>query len=515
MTSEHGQLEARELLENSRFPHDVQRLELIETHISQVVLTGPFAYKIKKPVRFDFVDYSTLENRRGFCFREVELNRRFAPEIYLGVVALRKVNSAIEFGAECLNEAGQTAGTPPVEYAVKMRQFSQDRIAAARLSQPDLSSAAVQQFGRDLAVVHQNVPRLAADHLPGFVDRFAHDVNDNFAVLGAAYANDSRGELTRRLEVWSREQLERTRPLLERRCLDGMVRLCHGDLHLRNIVVLDGRLVPFDGIEFNENLQWIDILNETAFAVMDFAARGRPDLGWRLLDGWYSETGIDEGVGLLRLFLVYRALVRAKVTWLNPHNHPAGDSADAYKGTWDKYLEVAARFAFGIEPRLAITHGVSGSGKSTRALQWIDSYGGLRVRSDVERLRGGKPDAASRYSQVARDEVYDRLLVLAGEILEAGLPVVVDATFLSAMQRTRFRSLAARLGVPFDIIECDAPFEELCRRLRERKGDPSEATIEVLRRQLEIRDPLDDNERQLIWTGIQKNQPEAPTIKGQ
>jgi uncharacterized protein len=500
MTSENGQLEARELLENSRFAHDVQRLELIETHISQVVLTGPFAYKIKKPVRFDFVDYSTLENRRGFCFREVELNRRFAPEIYLGVVALRKVNSAIEFGAECLNEAERLAESCPIEYAVKMRQFSQELIAATRLAQPDMSAAAVGQFGRDLAAVHRNAPHLPAERVPGFVDRFAHDVNDNFAVLGEAFANDSRGELLRRLEVWSRDQLQKNLPLLERRCSEGMIRLCHGDLHLRNIVVLDGRLVPFDGIEFNENLQWIDILNETAFAVMDFAARGRADLGWRLLDSWYSETGIDEGVSLLRLFLVYRALVRAKVTWLNPHNHPAANGDDRFKGTWDKYLSTAAGFAFDIAPRLAITHGVSGSGKSTRALDWIDRYGGLRIRSDVERMRLGEQTAA-RYSESSREAVYDRMLELAGGVIGAGLPVVIDATFLRVAERQRFRSLAASLGVPFEIIHCDAPFDELCRRIGQRKGDPSEATIEVLRRQLEDQDPLDAGERRLTWKG--------------
>ncbi len=502
MTSNLPEFEAGDILEKAQFPHEVHGLELIETHISLVVLTGPFAYKIKKPVQFDFVDYSTLEKRRTFCFREVELNRRFAPELYLGVVPLRRVDGKIEFSAECLDEGERPAGTPPVEYAVKMRQFSQDRIAAVRLSQPDMNGAAARQFGRDLAAVHRDAPQLAPDRVRGFGDRFAHDVNDNFVVLEEAFKDDTRGQWIRRLKAWSDGQLEQGGPLISRRCSNGMVRLCHGDLHLRNIVVLDGRLVPFDGIEFNENLQWIDVLNETAFAVMDFAARGRADLGWRMLDGWYADTGIDEGVGLLRLFLVYRALVRAKVTWLNPHNHPAGDGGgDALKGTWDKYLAAAAGFAFELAPRLAITHGVSGSGKSTRALEWIDRMGGLRIRSDVERQRVGDQKTAARYSEQARGEIYDRMLVLAGEILKAGLPVVVDATFLDAPERQRFRSLAGRFGVSFGIIHCDAPFDELCRRIRQRSADPSQATVEVLRRQLDRQDPLDESERQLIWNG--------------
>jgi predicted kinase len=280
---------------------------------------------------------------------------------------------------------------------------------------------------------------------------------------------------------------------------------------LKNIILIDGRLQAFDGIEFNEEFQWIDVLSEIAFPVMDFVARGRRDLGWRLLNAYLESSGEYEALDVLRFYLVYRAMVRAKVTWLNPSNHSRttrdheaqthpGDPLLA--GPWDKYLDAASYFAFELAPQLSLMYGFSGSGKSTRAIEVLEQQGGVRIRSDVERNRlSVKFKARDKYSEEMNDWVFEHLLGLAKAALQAGIPVIVDATFLKLKRRTPFQSLADDLKVDFEILACDAPYEELCRRLQNRSHDPSEATIEVLNNQMKTHDPLTTDELQYAWKG--------------
>ena len=493
------------LLHPEVFPHEVTKLELIETHISWVILTGPFAYKIKKPVQFDFVDYSTLELRKENCLKEMRLNRRFAPNHYLGVVPILTANGSLLVSAQTLDELDDEDSTP-VEFAVKMRQFPQDAIIASRLDHPELTGQSVDEFGRHIAGFHDSIESAIPTIAPVQVSRISSNAMENFSTLSAAFQCDTRLEQVERLEQWTSTQFDNLAPTFQQRLHDGLVRRCHGDMHLKNIIQVDGRLGAFDGIEFNEDLIWNDVLSELAFPVMDFVARGRADLGWRLLNAYLESSGCYESLGVLRFYLVYRAMVRAKVGWLNPRNQTqqtrekyltSDASKNALAGPWDKYLATASHFAFDLKPKLAITHGFSGSGKSTNAMYVMEQEGDVRIRSDVERQRlSTKFGTRGKYSTAMNDWVYAHLLELAKSCLLSGMPVIVDATFLKRKRRMPFKSLADELNVDFEIITSDAPFEELCRRIHERGPDPSEATVEVLKRQMELHDPLTTNELQ-------------------
>lgn len=502
----HNEMEIEQLLTAAAFPHAVDNLQLLETHISWVILAGEFAYKLKKPVKFDFVDYSTLPLRRKFCELEVELNRRFAPNLYLGVVPIFEFEGRLQIGEE--QRRPELATLEPLEYAVKMRQFPQEAILASRLQNQSLTAEVVEDFGRYIARFHDAIE--CAIPTMGCVqpDYIRKDALDNFELLQQTFENDPRITILRKLERWSVEQLQLLTRKFEQRLKSGFVRRCHGDLHLKNIVQVNGELHAFDGIEFNEELQWIDVLSEIAFPVMDLMARGRADLGWRLLNSYLEATGDYESLDVLKFYLVYRALVRAKVTWLNPaYQTPeiraessVGDpDFDQRAGPWDKYLDTANYFAFELEPTLAITHGFSGSGKSTLAINAIEQHGGIRLRSDRERHRlAGKFTVADKYSTDMNDWVYSYLLAVADGVIKAGFPVIVDATFLLLEFRQPFQALAEKLNVDFGIIACEASYEELCQRLQERGPDPSDATPDILKKQMETHDPLATDELQFV-----------------
>lgn len=511
----HADFLIESLMDADVYPHEVSDIRIHETHISWVILTGPFAYKIKKPVVFDFVDYSTLERRKAFCEKELELNRRFAPNLYLGVVPIFEFDSKLVVGDELgVQQSGGSqaekrllanqANSHPIEYAVKMRQFRQEAIAAAMIKDGELIASDVERLGLDIAKFHESIECASLRLASVTSEKILADAIDNFTLLNTAFENDSRHQTVQHLEKWSAGQFWCRQSLFSARLAAGKVRRCHGDMHLNNIVHWDGRLVPFDGIEFNEDFQWIDVCSEIAFPVMDFAARGRADFGWRLLNAYLEATGDYRGLSVLRFYLVYRAMVRAKVTWLNPKNRTAEvrrkystdpSHVDPLAGPWDKYLQAAVNFAFELKPSLSITHGFSGSGKSTVAMQEIARTGGVRIRSDVERQRlGGQLQTPNRYTPEMSDRVYELLLELARAVIEAGLPVVVDATFLNRGRRQDFARLANELQVEFRIIDCAAPFEELCQRIRNRGPDPSEATIEVLKMQMQTHQPLSREE---------------------
>ncbi len=501
------------LLHADCFPHEIGKLAVLETHISWVVLTGKFAYKIKKPVKFDFVDYSTLESRRFYCQKELEFNRRLAPDLYLDVVPIRFVDGQYFVGCSLQETAGaaslNSAVECPIEYAVKMLEFPQSSIVAARINHPTLSNRTIENFGVELANFHKKIESADVGKDCVQIEALRKESSENFSALRTAFFGDPRAAVIDRLESWSAEQFESLIPLFNQRLLAGKIRRCHGDLHLKNIIQLeDGRLMAFDGIEFNEEFQWIDVINEIAFPMMDFFARGRPDLGWHLLNAYFEATGDYEGLRVLRHYLIYRALVRAKVTWLNPAHHSETsqksyqtdpDEFDPLAGPWDKYLNTAAYFAFDIQPLLGITHGLSGSGKSTKAMQIIEQRGGIRIRSDVERRRmTNAATTMQRYSPESSERVYALLLKQAELSCQAGIPVYLDATFLLRSQRIQFEDLARKLHVKFAIIDCEATFDELCQRIQHRFGDPSEATIDVLKLQMKNRDPLTVDEMAFV-----------------
>lgn len=453
---------------------------LIETHVSWVLLTDRFAYKMKKPVKLPFLDFSTLERRRHFCRKEVQVNRALAPSLYLGVVRITGSAAAPE-----LDGRGRT-----LDYAVAMKRFPDGALFSERLAEGALSAEDVDRLAGLLAAAHAEAPVLRRRSWGGGSDIHGRALA---ALHGAkaAFAPEQRAHLAR----WLKEGAARLEPDWRARRREGHVRECHGDLHLANLVMLDGRPAAFDAIEFDPALRWIDVAEDAAFPAMDFAARGRPDFCWRFLNGWLDASGEYEAAGLLRYALVYRALVRTEVACMRP----AGAAEAA------AYARAALDWSLPRPPRLVITHGLPGSGKTFQSQRLLERQGAIRLRSDVERkrlfglgaLQSSRAMGLDIYSGNATGLTYQRLLRLARCILLAGFDAVIDAAFLLRSERDAAHALAIECGASFGILACVAPREVLQRRLAARVGDASEADGAVLARLMASVEALGPDERAL------------------
>lgn len=479
------------LLDPGAYPHPVDEVQVVQTHISTVLLAGEFAYKIKKPVSLGFLDFSTLESRRHFCFEELRINRRFAPRLYLDVVAIARGEDGV------LRMAGEGE---LVEVALRMRRFAAGALLAEHVAREELPAGIWRALGRAIAALHETLPRAPADDPEGhgLPAHLRDAVAENFRQV-RPYLRDV-GDITALNAVedaaWRRWRHLET--LLQRRYEAGEVRECHGDLHLGNLVMIDGAVLPFDAIEFNPRLRWIDRMSEIAFLLMDCEARACRAGGIVALNAWL-EAGADyPGLALLDFFRCYRAMVRAKVALLA--TRPPAESGGKPLEDYRRYTAIAASALAGRGRFLAITCGVSGSGKSTLAETLAAGLEAIRLRSDVvrKRLFGLPPEADTRapgmpdiYGPDTGSRTFARLEELAATVLAAGYPVIVDATFMHRPLRERFRALARRLGVPFHVLLCQADPAELRRRVAARQGDASEADLAVLESQLAAWEPPD------------------------
>ncbi len=465
-----------------------------------MVLTGDFAYKLKKPVRFGFVDFSSLERRRFYCEEELRLNRRFAPDIYL---ELAPIYGSID--APRLHGDGEA-----IEYAVKMRQFAQRDLLSARAADGRLDAALIDALAERVAEFHADCERAPAASEFGTPRSVAHWSAENLDQLERALPPALLPAALHRLEDWYLHQ-EAIAAQIEARRRAGFVRECHGDLHLGNIAMLDNRVTPFDCIEFNPELRWIDTISEMAFVAMDLEARGYAAYGWRFVNRYLQDSGDYPGVALLRYYFVYRALVRAKVEALRAQDGE-GDPGARFRPALG-YVELACRRADDIRPGLVLMHGLSGSGKSTVAARLVESIGAIQLRSDIERkrlfgldadARSDSPLAGGIYSAAAGEATYARLAEIASSLIDAGYCAIVDAAFLHRAERERLLALETDSGLRRLIVHCRAPVDELRRRIAARRDDPSEANFEVLARQLDAVEPIGDAERaraQIIEVG--------------
>jgi aminoglycoside phosphotransferase family enzyme/predicted kinase len=473
---------------------------LIETHISYVLLTGNHAYKIKKAVGLDFLDFRTLSARRYFCQEEFRLNRRFAPELYLEVVPITGTADAPVIGGH----------SPAIEYAVKMREFSQTSLASEVLARGDLTAGDIDALAAAIASAHQSASKASASDAFGAPERILDAALGNFRqirpLLDRAEELAAVAELER-LERWTVQEHGRRSPAMARRRSEGRVRECHGDLHLGNIAFVGRLPTMFDCIEFNEEMRWIDVMSELAFAVMDLRDRGRPDFAHRLQNAYLETSGDYDGLHVLRFYLVYRAMVRAKIARLRATQVSNVAAKSAALAEFHGYLRLALHY---VEPRqasLVITHGLSGSGKSTLAQALLEHTGAVRIRTDVERKRrpdrpdqapAGQAIGAGLYTTEATRETYARVLALACMACENGYPVIADATFLKRWQRQAFRAMAREIGVPFVVASCAASASTLRERITRRLaggGDASQADLAVLEHQLRTQEPLDTDEQ--------------------
>jgi hypothetical protein len=481
MSSFPDQLHA--LLYPRAYPHPVRAVDLVETHISWVLLTGRFAYKIKRPVHYAFVDLRSAEQRRSLCHEEVRLNRRFAPELYLGVRAIRERKGEARIGG-----SGRI-----IEHAVRMRQFARSHELDALLEARRIEPAELENFGGELAHVHEGLPVARAGQQWGEPAAQIAGIKHNAAecvrvgwVLGDSAA-------LRAMQASLGEWADAAWPLLARRFSAGRVRECHGDLHAGNIVRRGARLLPFDCLEFDPALRWIDVADEVAFLLADLAARRRPLHAQAFLGGYLAASGDYQVCLLAPLFKAHRALVRAKILALTAAARGTGGAAAREaRRSYRRYVECAQQALAPQRPTLVLMCGLSGSGKTWLAQRLAPALGAVHLRSDIERKRlvglprGARSNSAVAQGLYAREMtivVYERLADCAADTLAGGYTTIVDATFARAEDRMRFRALALRLGVSLCIVYCHAPRKLLEKRIigrRRRSRDPSEADIEVL-----------------------------------
>jgi len=487
----------RSLHDPACYDHPAGPVRVIETHISWVLLTGEFAYKIKKPLDLGFLDFSSLDKRLHACCDEVQLNRRLAPAIYLDVVPITGTPAAPR-----INGSGET-----FEYAVKMRQFPPDATLDRLDAQGGMSAQHVEAIAATLARFHlEGCARAAADSPWGSPEKILQPVAQNFAQIAPRLDDPADRAQLDALQRWSEAEHARLAPLMAARKRDGFVRECHGDLHLGNLAWVDGQLLVFDCIEFNPELRWIDIQSEVAFCYMDLLQRGHADWAWLFLNLWLERSGDYAGIALLRYYAVYRALVRAKVAAIRT-GQTAGPARDATLAEVRTLLQLAATLTRPQPTRLDITHGLSGSGKTTLTQKRMQTPGAIRLRSDVERKRLAGLDALARsgagvgqdlYAADATRRTYAHLARLAGNILDAGWPVIVDATFTARWQRDLLREVAHSRNTDFRILDFPVPVPTLRERIlqRERSGsDASEAGLAVLQHQLDTEEPLAADEQ--------------------
>lgn len=487
------------LLDPRRYLHGVRKVRLIETHISWVLLAGRYAYKIKKALDLGFLDFTGLESRRFYCAEELRLNRRFAPRIYLDVVPIGGNPDDPVFGTQ-----------PVIEYAVRMRRFASNKIMDKLLAQGRVTPQHMDDLAATLACFHASLLPAAPDSAYGTAVTIRAAALQNFEQLQPLLKNAEDQEKLSALGQLITTAYNLCEDIFGDRRKQGFVRECHGDLHLGNIVLIDSKPVPFDGIEFNPALRWLDVMDEVAFPVMDLLHRNQASLAFRFLNTYLEASGDYAGISVLRFYLAYRAMVRAKVSAIR-----ACQPGSAKQAISDgmlacrSYLALAGRCLTQRQPALIITHGLPGSGKSTFAQMVVERFGAIRIRSDVERKRlyglsaltsSNSNKDVDIYSRDATLRTYARLHELARNILAAGFPVIVDAAFLMHDEREHFRKLAQRMAVPFAIVSLSAPDSKLNTRLAQRRRsarDASEADGKVMQMLQSVQEPLTAQEQML------------------
>eukprot|EP00041_Stephanoeca_diplocostata_P014659 m.273188 g.273188 ORF g.273188 m.273188 type:complete len:563 (-) comp19755_c0_seq5:1342-3030(-) len=514
------------------YSHDViEPIRMIETHMSYIFLTGLFAYKVKKPVVFDFLDFSTRGRRKYFCHQEVRVNRQFAPLLYQGVVPIVLDNGRVHVGDLIKDNAASPTvedadavdndSSDVLDWAVRMTQFDPALEADALVRQHLLTRSELFGFGGLLAAQHSNIPPVTAPLGPAVLGERA-PIIDNFNTLERLPCAGKWAAELRALRAHAEQCLASTDDLCARRRAHGFTRECHGDLHLGNMVLIDGKLSAFDCVEFDVALRNIDVWADCAFLVMDCCVKGHPDLAYAFIDGYLNASGDYAGACLLPLFTQYRALVRAKVAALLLHQQssaaaalPQGkqdvpSSADAKMRASEKSLAQYVTWAYNQQQRppghLYVMCGLSGSGKSFWAAQLAPALHAVRVRSDVLRkhVHGLASSAASAsrvagglYSAEKSQQLYADMAALAVRLLQSGEHVVIDACCLKTPQRQCLYSAATTAGAAAaTLVHVTAPDAILRARIAQRHAqtaarDASEGTTDVLDWQIKTCDPVD------------------------
>ncbi len=480
------------LLNTSAYLHSVTSPVLLhETHISWVLLSGNYAYKIKKPIVTDFLDYGTLSKRHHACCEELRLGNRYASGLYLDVVPITFEDGEIRMDGDA----------QPIEFAVRMRRFEDDALLSQQLAKNGVSIESMSPLASAIASFHQSASKTAQSPQV-VVARIYSQSKENFDLL-LSEPLLRQDPLIRKMDQWAQDYFDEHREDFVNRAMDGFIRECHGDLHCSNIVHWNGNWVPFDGIEFNSELSSIDVVSDIAFLVMDLRELAHPELSAALLNAYLEQTGDYAAMRVLRWYLVYRALVRAKVAVMRARQMNGVERLDSHQlSAAIQYIRLADQMTKMGTRRLWITHGLSGSGKTTGSQQIVEREGAVRIRSDIERkrlfktsrLKFSRPaNQADLYSPTASEATYAKLLEFAKCVLLADFDVIVDATFLRRADRKQFQELAVTVNAQFFIVDFQLEESQLRQRIANRltaKSDASDATLAVLANQIRTQEHL-------------------------
>jgi aminoglycoside phosphotransferase family enzyme/predicted kinase len=464
------------------YPHKVTTpIKIIQTHISYVFLTGEFAYKLKKPVNFGFLDFSTLAQRQHFLEEELRLNQPVAPDIYLEIIPIIKQNDRYYLATEN-NLEGE-------EYVLKMRQFPQENLLINKFENGELTAQQIEILGETVAKFHPQT--VTNDYIKSFgtTSVINKSIQDNYEQTSKYIGIAQTQEQYEQTKQFTDNFLRDKEQVFLQRIAQDKIRECHGDLHLKNICWWHDKMQLFDRIEFNEPFRFVDTMYDIAFTVMDLDAKGKPDFGNIFLNTYLEQTGDWEGVQILPLYLSRQAYVRAKVTsFLLDDPAIAEEDKNQALETAKSYYHLAWKYTQLSQGKLILMSGLSGSGKTTIAKKLAPQLNAIIMRSDAVRKHlAGVPlnQQANEeiYSSDWSEKTYHKLLELGLLLAKQGFTVILDAKYDKIKWRTPVIEQAKVNHIPLEIIYCDAPKEELKERLLQREKDISDATPEVLLKQ--------------------------------
>lgn len=478
------------LLEPKAYPEATKRIELVQTQMSFILLTDEYVYKVKKPVNLGFLDYTTLDKRRFFCQREVELNQRLCPEVYLGVVPITKDERKI-----LIQGKGEA-----IEYAVKMRRLPKEAMMDVLLVNNKVTPRMVAKVAQKLAEFHQRAETNAKINAFGKIDAIGQNTDENFSQTEKYIGNTISLDKYQRIKAYTDNFIKKNTTLFHQRIADGRIRDCHGDLHAAHVCFTDGICI-YDCIEFNDRFRYSDVAAEVAFLAMDLDHYGRADLSRSFVNAYIDKSKDRELVKLLNFYKCYRAYVRGKVEGFklgDPYIAPA--EKKQILNVASSYFDLANSYIRS-KPTLFITTGLVGTGKTFLAQALAKRLGLVVISSDVTRKKlAGIPITEHRFEEFDTGiylaefskKTYDRMFSEAKDILTEGGSVILDASFIKVEERLKAKELAKETNADFLIIECTLDEASIKKRLAQRleQGTISDGRWEIYQPQKRAFDPV-------------------------
>ncbi len=481
---------AQALLNPEIYPQPPQKVAIIQTQMSFIFIAGEFVYKVKKPVNLGYLDYTTLEKRKFFCEKEVELNRRLCPDAYLGVIPVIKNG-----GKYALSGQGGI-----IEYAVKMRYLPQDRMMNVLLPRNEVTPQMVERVAEKLAQFHEKAETNAAISIFGDIPTIKVNTEENFNQTEKSVGRTISRQNYEKIKDYTRRYIAENEPLLKKRVAEGRIKDCHGDLHAAHVCFTAGICI-YDCIEFNDRFRYCDIASEIAFLAMDLDHYGRADLSRHFVQSYVAQSNDAELLKLLAFYKCYRAYVRGKVESFKMDDPYVSDADREHsKNAAMSYFDLAGAY-IREKPVLFITVGLVGTGKTSLAQALAKRLGLIYLSSDVIRKQlAGIPATEHRFEEFNSGiyaaeftrRTYDTLLSEAEKSLREGASVILDASFLKSAERQRAKRVADGTGAGFFVLECvldeGLVKQRLARRLEEKSV--SDGRWEVYVAQKERAEPV-------------------------